>query len=76
MTPKNWTLQDKNRMLGGRGGQKSSKIVENFRKSSDIIYVRSLINIWGFLTFAITFSTERNQKLSFSDPPSSSFVIA
>ena len=27
MTPKNRTLEGKNRMLGGRGGQKSSKIV-------------------------------------------------
>ena len=27
MTPKNRTLEGKNRTLGGRGGQKSSKIV-------------------------------------------------
>ena len=35
MTPKNRTLEGKNRMLGGGG-------VKNRRKSSDIIYVRSL----------------------------------
>ena len=35
MTPKNRTLQGKNRTLGGGG-------VKNRRKSSDIIYVRSL----------------------------------
>ena len=38
MTQKNRTLEGKNRTLGGEGG---SKIVENRRKSSDIIYVRS-----------------------------------
>ena len=37
MTPKNRTLEGKNRTLGGGGGFK------NRRKSSDIIYVRSLM---------------------------------
>ena len=37
MTPKNWTLEGKNRTLGGEGG------VKNRQKLSDIIYVRSLI---------------------------------
>ena len=27
MTPKNWTLEGKNRTLGGMGGQKSSDII-------------------------------------------------
>ena len=36
MIPKNRTLEGKNRTLGGEGG------VKNRRKSSDIIYVRSL----------------------------------
>ena len=41
-------------------------------KGPSMYYV---IKIWGFLTpppfpFVITFSTERNQKLPFSDPPS------
>ena len=36
MTQKNRTLEGKNRTLGGEGG------VKNRRKSSDIIYVRSL----------------------------------
>ena len=27
MTPKNWTLESKNRTLGGIGGQKSSDII-------------------------------------------------
>ena len=33
MTPKNRTLEGKNRTLGGMGGQKSSKIVKNRRTS-------------------------------------------
>ena len=36
MTQKNRTLEGKNRTLGGEGG------VKNHRKSSDIIYARSL----------------------------------
>ena len=36
MTPKNRTLEGKNQMLWGGGG------VKNCRKSSDIIYARSL----------------------------------
>ena len=40
-----------------------------------------VIKIWGFLAppppppFVISFSTERNQKLPFSDPPLPPFVI-
>ena len=46
---------------------------DNFGKGTSMYYV---IKILGFLTpppppFAITFSTERNQKLPFSDPPPS-----
>ena len=39
MTPKNWTLEGKNRTLGGWG-------VKNHQKSSDIIYGCSLSHIW------------------------------
>ena len=47
MTPKNRTLEGKNRTLGGRR-------VKNRRKSSDIIYVRSLI-VMADLHFSLTF---------------------
>ena len=47
MTQKNRTLEGKNRTLGGEGG------VKNRRKSSDIIYVRSLT------LFAYTYRSEK-----------------
>ena len=45
MTPKNRTLEGKNRTLGGRGGQKSSKIVGHHLCTFPYLFTYSLITL-------------------------------
>ena len=56
MTPKNRTLEGKNRTVGGRGGQKSSKIVGHhlctFPYGFDVYQVNVKTNSQNFLSLS------------------------